>query len=64
MAISRLFFGREFSGLVPGIYGLFLELVTYGLVPGTGGFLFEIRRGPKMETNVILSKRHHDRGDS
>jgi hypothetical protein len=45
-------------GLVPGIYGLFLELVTYGLVPGTGGCLFKIRPGPKMETNgvyVVLS---------
>lgn len=24
-----------FYGLVPGVYGLFLDLVTYGLVPGT-----------------------------
>lgn len=35
--------------LVPGIYGLFLELVTYG----TGGFLFEVEPGPKMEINGI-----------
>jgi hypothetical protein len=39
--------------LVPGIGGLFLELVTYDLVPGTYGFLDEIRPGPKIETNGV-----------
>ena len=58
VVISRLFYGRGFYDLISGISGLFLELVTYGLVPGTGGCLFKIRPGPKMETNgvyVVLS---------
>ena len=67
VVISRLFFGWggvEFIvfflelltyGLLPGIYSLFLELMTYGLVPGTGDFPFEIRPDPKMETNEVMS---------
>lgn len=43
--------GGGFYDLVPAIYGLLLELVTYGLAPGTDDFLFEIRPGPKMQTN-------------
>lgn len=48
----------EFYDLISGIYGLFLKLVTYGLVPGTGDFPSEARPGPNMGTNrvyVILS---------
>jgi hypothetical protein len=44
--------------LISGMHGLFLELVTYGLVPGNGGFSFEVRTGSNMGTNgiyVILS---------
>lgn len=58
VVISRVLFGRGFYAFVPGIYGLFLEVLTYGLVPGTGDIPFETRPGPKMETNgvyVILS---------
>lgn len=43
VVISRLSFERRFYDFILGIGGLFLELVNYGLVPGTGGFLFEIR---------------------
>ena len=38
VVIPRLFFGRGFYDLVSGFYGLFLELVPYGL-------LFKIRCG-------------------
>lgn len=48
-----------FYDLVPGIYGLFLELVTYGLAPGTGVFLFKIKPGPKMETNGVQGVLTH-----
>ena len=46
--IPRLFFGWEFYDLVSGFYGLFLELVSYGL-------LFKIRPGPYMETNGVYA---------
>jgi hypothetical protein len=32
VVIPRLFYGRGFYGLVPGFYGLFLELVSYDLL--------------------------------
>lgn len=40
--------GRGFITFFPGIYGQFLKLVAYSLVPETGGFLCEIRPGPEM----------------
>lgn len=53
VVIPRLFYGRGFYDLISGIYGLFLELVAYSLVPETGGFLCEIRPGPEMETDGV-----------
>jgi hypothetical protein len=53
--IPRMFFGRGFYDLVSGFYGLSLELVPYGPIPGTYGLflklvlcglLFEIRPDP------------------
>ena len=36
LVVTRLFFGREFYDLGSGCYGLFLELVSYDLVPEAG----------------------------
>jgi len=55
VVIRGLFFGRGFYDFVFEFYGMFLELVLYGPVPGTYGLflelvpyglLFEIGPGP------------------
>jgi hypothetical protein len=42
VVIPRLFFGRGFYDPVSGFYGLFLDLLPYGLVPGTYGLFLEL----------------------
>ena len=53
----------RFYGLIPRIFGLLLDLETYGLVPGTDdlgacmassknrAFPFEVRPGPTMRSS-------------
>lgn len=48
VVVPRLFFERGFYDLISGFYVLFPELVPYGL-------LSEIRPGPYMETNGVLT---------
>lgn len=55
MVISRLFFEGGGYAFIPGIYDLFLEVVTYDLVPGTDDVPFETRPGSKMETMGFMS---------
>jgi hypothetical protein len=51
VVIPRLFFGRGFYDLV---YGLFLEMMPYGLVSGSYGLFLELVLMVFLKPDLVL----------